>query len=75
MVCYDESLNKIQEPETHLGIKTWDNISNKVQLLKRINDGRTGLNLSKQIELLMNGPSINRKVLNDKTEKKGSWFM
>ena len=75
MVCYDESLNKIQESETHLVIKTWDNISNKVQLLKRINDGRTGLNLSKQIELPMNGPSVNRKVLNDKTEKKGSWFM
>ena len=74
MVCYDESLNKIQESETHLVIKTWDNISNKVQLLKRINDGRTGLNLSKQIELPMNGPSVNRKVLNDKTEKKGSWF-
>ena len=65
MVCYEESLNKIQESETHLVIKTWDNISNKVQLLKRINDGRTGLNLSKQIELQMNSPSVNRKVLND----------
>ena len=65
MVCYEESLNKIWESETHLVIKTWDNISNKVQLLKRINDGWTGLNLSKQIELQMNGPSVNRKVLND----------
>ena len=75
-MCYDESLNKaIQESEMDLVIRFWENISKKdlvrywnsmflghttsIELLKRISDGLSGL------DLLMDGPSINWKVLSE----------
>ena len=45
--------------------------TNSIDLLKRINDGLTGLDLSKQIQLSMDGHSVNSKVLSEiKKERK-----
>lgn len=69
----------IQDSEMDLVLRFWDNVINKVQvrywdsmflghataadLLKKINEGLAGLNLSKQIQLSMDGPNVNWKVL------------
>ena len=45
-------------------------------LLKGISDGLTGLDLSKQIQLLTDGPSINWKVLSEIIkQKRESWLI
>ena len=65
----------IQESEMDLVLRFWDTCNNKVQvrywdsmflghataadLLKNTNDAISGFDLSKQIQLSMNGPSVN----------------
>ena len=80
----------IQESEMDLVLRFWDTCKNKVQvrywdsmflghasatdLLKKINDGLAGLDLSKEIQLSMDGPNVSWKVLSDmKKRKRGSW--
>ena len=71
----------IQESEVDLVLRFWDTCKNEVQvyywdsmflgyatavdLLKKINDGLAGLDLSKQIQLSMDGSNVNWKVLSD----------
>ena len=71
----------IKESEMDLELRFWDTGNNKVQvrywdsmflghatdtdLLKTINDTLSGFDLSKQIQLSMDGPSVNWKVLSD----------
>ena len=71
----------IQESEMDLVLRFWDTCNNKVQvrcwdsmflghataadLLKNINDALSGFDLSKQVQLSMDGPSVNWKVLSD----------
>ena len=71
----------IQESEMNFVIRFWDSCLNRVQvrywnsmflghataidLLKAINDGLLGFDLSTQIQLSMDGPSVNLKVLNE----------
>ena len=71
----------IQESEMDLVLRFWDTCKNKVQvrywdsmflghatvedLLEKINDGLVGLDLSKQIQLFVDGLDLNWKVLSD----------
>ena len=71
----------VQESEMDLVLRYWDDMIEKVQvrywdsmflghtkavdLLKSINDGLTGLDLSRQIQLSMDGPNVNWKVLSE----------
>ena len=47
----------------------WDSLflghTTSFNLVERIKDGVTGLDLSKQVQLLMNGSTLNWKVLSD----------
>ena len=69
----------IQESEMDLVLRFWDTCKNKFQVrywdsmflgyaaaadsLKKINDRLAGLDLSKQIQLWMDGPNVNWKVV------------
>ena len=79
--CDESLNKVIQESEVDLVLRFWDTCKNKVQvyywdsmflgyatavdLLKKINDGLAGLDLSKQIQLSMDGSNVNWKVLSD----------
>ena len=79
----------IQESEMNLVLRFWHACKNIVQvhcldsmflghatvvnLLKKINGRLAGLDLSKQIQLSMDSPNVNWKVLSGMKKERGSW--